>query len=100
MSLQLSTSERIVVHIALKKASHRIVALHRAYAEGDLRPSHIISARTIRDRLASLIAKFGDGEYYGTIEPDMLQALRHMETAANAFLCNVHGVDDVRTMVA
>ena len=100
MPLQLRDDEFRTLNAILARASKRLVSIHRAYAEGRLTTTHVKKTRHIRNSMGVLLAQFEDGRYYGSIEPDMVHAMRHFETDANALLCSIYGVDDAREMVA
>lgn len=90
----------VILNVILARTSRRLTAIHRAYAEGRLGVVHVSKTRFLRDHMAALAAQFGDGYAYGSIEPDMLAAIRVFECEANALLCSMHGIDDAREMVA
>ena len=100
MPLQLSDAQFRTVAAILARTSKRLVSIHRAYAEGRLAAVHVKQTRHIRNAMGVLLAQFEDGMFHGSIEPDMVNAMRIFEAEANALLCSIYGVDDAREMVA
>jgi hypothetical protein len=99
MSLQLADADLLILHRIIGRATRRLTQAHMAYAKGTLAPRHYQCAHKVRSDMAMLLATFED-KHYGAIEPDMLQAMRHIETTAHAFVCRLENLDDVRHAAA
>ena len=95
MLLQLADADLLILHRVIGRATRRLTQAHLAYAKGQLQPRHYQCAYKVRGDMAMLLAAFED-KHYGSVDPEMLQAMRHIETAAHAFVCRLEDTDDVR----